>query len=133
MSAAKIMDQLLQDDFISNKGFIKLRFNDERFTSLGTTVVNNSGREITIVFSIYDDSPDIIELNIEFRNKCSVEQIKVIGEKIAEKHHRKLELYGNGECTALVSLFAADEIEKSISMMKDILEEVNKVLIFLVK
>ena len=44
-----------------------------------------------------------------------------------------MELYGNDECTALVSLFAADEIDKSISMMKDLLEEVNKVLIFLVK
>lgn len=133
-----LVDKVFQDiyntdRFIQTKGFRKYRFDDSNFYCLGTTVRSSNGYELTIAFNILDDKPDTLELCINFLNRCSLEQIRTIGDKIAIEEQRKILLYEEPDCITLVSYFSLAETKEAVRMMFSILNATDKVLMFVVK
>lgn len=132
MDKTKIFNKLLADDFIGSKNFIRIHNEDQ--DCLGTTLVNSKGCEFTIAYQLYDNMEDFIELYIEIHNRCSLEQLKVIAQKLIKRFNKRIDIYENDDNSyAYVCIFHLSELEQAIEMMKCILEEVNNVIIFLIK
>lgn len=120
------------DAFMRRRKFEKYRFEESGFYCLGATIQNEKGYELTIAFNISDDDPGHLELCINFLNRVSKEQIRTIGNKVAIQDGRKIILYEEPDCISLVSYFSVDETDIAVHIMLDILDEIDKVLLFVV-
>lgn len=125
--------ELYNDEFIASHGFERYRFGSQEFYSCASTLRSKSGREVTVAFNIHDEEPDQAELVMQFINKCSLEQLRVVGEKIAQKLKKDINVYEEPECISLVCYYPIEEVDSTIEMMKVTLEEVNNVVMFVVK
>ena len=125
--------ELYQDDFIASHGFERFRFGSQEFFACASTLRSKSGREITCSFNIHDEEPDEAELVIQLLNRSSMEQIKVIGEKLAKELGKDINVYEEPECISMVTYYPIEDVPGIIKMLKRTLEEVNKVLFFVVK
>lgn len=125
--------ELYQDDFIASHGFERFRFGSQEFFACASTLRSKSGREITCSFNIHDEEPDEAELVIQLLNRSSMEQIKVIGEKLAKELGKDINVYEEPECISMVTYYPIEDVLGIIKMLKRTLEEVNKVLFFVVK
>ena len=125
--------ELYQDDFIASHGFERFRFGSQEFFACASTLRSKSGREITCSFNIHDEEPDEAELVIQLLNRSSTEQVKVIGEKLAKELGKDINIYEEPECISMVTYYPIEDVPGIIKMLKRTLEEVNKVLLFIVK
>lgn len=125
--------ELYQDDFIASHGFERFRFGSQEFFACASTLRSKSGREITCSFNIHDEEPDEAELVIQLLNRSSTEQVKVIGEKLAKELGKDINVYEEPECISMVTYYPIEDVPGIIKMLKRTLEEVNKVLLFIVK
>lgn len=125
--------ELYQDDFIASHGFERFRFGSQEFFACASTLRSKSGREITCSFNIHDEEPDEAELVIQLLNRSSIEQVKVIGEKLAKELGKDINVYEEPECISMVTYYPIEDVPGIIKMLKRTLEEVNKVLLFIVK
>lgn len=125
--------ELYQDDFIASHGFERFRFGSQEFFACASTLRSKSGREITCSFNIHDEEPDEAELVIQLLNRSSTEQVKVIGEKLAKELCKDINVYEEPECISMVTYYPIEDVPGIIKMLKRTLEEVNKVLLFIVK
>lgn len=129
----KFYKELYQDDFIASHGFERFRFGSQEFFACASTLRSKSGREITCSFNIHDEEPDEAELVIQLLNRSSTEQVKVIGEKLAKELGKDINVYEEPECISMVTYYPIEDVPGIIKMLKRTLEEVNKVLLFIVK
>ena len=125
--------ELYRDDFILTHGFQRLRFGTQEFYACASTLRSKSGREITVSFNIHDEAPDEAELVIQLLNKSSMEQIKTVGNMIAQKLHKEIKIYEEPGCISMVSYYDIEDVPGIIEMFKTTLEEINKVVFFTVK
>lgn len=125
--------KLYQDDFILKKGFERYRFGAQEFYACAATLVSKAGREITASFNIHDEAPDEVELVVQLLNKSSLEQVKTVAGIIAKKIQRDVMVYDEPECISMVSYYDIDEVKEVTEAFKISLEEVNKVVMFIIK
>ena len=124
--------KLYSDDFILTHGFERFRFEEQKMYACASTLKSRSGREITISFNIHDEEPDEAELVIQFLNKSSVTQLRKVGEELAERFHKDINIYEEPECISMVSYFDIEDAEGIILMFKAVLEEVDRSVLFTV-
>ncbi len=122
--------KLYQDDFILTHGFERYRFGAKEFYACASTLRSKSGREITVSFNIHDEEPDEAELVIQLLNQSSLEQIRIIGSGISQKMHKEISVYDEPGCISMVSYYDIDDVDGIIEMLKTTLEEVSKVVFF---
>ena len=83
---------------------------------------------MTCSFNIHDGEPEEVELVIQLLNKSSLEQIKVVGEKLSHILNHEINVYDEEECISLVLYYSIHDIEEVIHAFKIMLEEINKVV-----
>lgn len=125
-------NQLLRNSFINSHGFELYRFPSQGFIALASSLRSKSGRDITVSFNIHDDESDIVELVIQLHNKCSLEQVKTVGSIVAQKTHTDIHLYPESDCISLVSYYDIRDISGPINTFTTALEEINKVVMFVI-
>ncbi len=124
--------KLYDDEFILTHDFQRMFFGEQEFFACASTLKSRQGREITVSFNVHCEAKDEVELVIQLLNQTSLEQIKIVGTKISQKMHKDISVYEEPGCISMVSYHSIDDIDEIIEMFKVTLEEVNKVLFFVV-
>lgn len=122
---------LYKDDFIGSHGFELYRIDGQDFYACASTLKSKAGRQMTCSFNIHDGEPEEVELVIQLLNKSSLEQIKVVGEKLSHILNHEINVYDEEECISLVLYYSIHDIEEVIHAFKIMLEEINKVVFFI--
>lgn len=124
--------ELYQNEFIRTHGFERYRFGVNEFFACASTIRSKNGREITVSFNVHDEYPDEAELVMQFLNKTSLEQLRIVGEEVAKKTGKDINVYEEPECISMVSIFDIEDVDGIIQMFLFTLERVSKVVFFVV-
>lgn len=114
--------QLYQVPFIADHHFECFRFKKQEFTAFATTLISKKDQKITCSFNIYDEYPDIVEIDMQFFNKCTLETLKIIGDKVAKKFNKNIKVVENESCIEYLIYYHLSEIEDVLDVFFTILD-----------
>lgn len=127
----KFFNQLYEYDTIASFGFKRYKF--EKFSACAAGLLShNSGKKIICSFNIYDDDPETVELNIQFHNNYTTEQLKITGSKVAQMMHKEIKVVEFEESMEYFIYYDIDEINDAVGMLITILDEISKVVTFII-
>lgn len=127
-----IFSQLHKYEFIRKHGFEGYLFSKEGFFACASTLQCKNGRKITASFNIHQENPEEIELVMQFPNKASLEQIRVIYEQLSRELSKTINIYEESDCISAVSYYRTTDLNAAVDMLQNTLKKIKSVTFYII-